>query len=144
MYIYLIFPHGVSYLDHKQLNKGGLLSYFHSESNFTWGKTGLTWCTWVHLMIIGQMTKKWCNRFPPSIRVLGANLMTKVDCKNSITRQRRGIQRERSIRQTKVLKELDLEEARLTDEKSLFDELSTCAIGGGGGIPMPSEEKYKK
>jgi len=42
MYSYLIFPYGVSYLDHKQLNKGDLLSYFHSESNFTWSKIGLT------------------------------------------------------------------------------------------------------
>ena len=61
MYIYLIFPYGVSYLDHKKLNKGDLLSYFHSESNFTWGKIGLTWCTWVHLIAMNQMTKKWCN-----------------------------------------------------------------------------------
>ena len=45
-----MFPHGVSYLDHKQLNKCGLLSYFHSERDFTYGKIGLTWCTWVHLM----------------------------------------------------------------------------------------------
>ena len=95
MQIYLIFPHGVSCLYHKKLNKGGLLSYFHSESNFTQGKIGLTWCTWVHLMIIGQMTKKWCNRLPPSVRVSGANRMTEVRCKNSITRQQKGSQREK-------------------------------------------------
>ena len=64
--------------------------------------------------------QKLCNRFPPSMRALGANCMTEVRCKNSITRYQKGSQRERNIRSTKVLRGLDPEEAILTGVTSLF------------------------
>ena len=55
-----------------------------------------------------QMTKNWCNRLPPSVQALGPNNMTEVCCKNSITRHRRGSQRERNIRSTKALEDKTL------------------------------------
>ena len=73
------------------------------------------------------------------MRALGANSMTEVHCNNSITRHQRGSQRERSIRYTKLLKELDPEEARLTGATSIFDEW-VPSIGSKGGIPMPTKE----
>ena len=126
MYICLIFPYGVSCLDHKKLNKGDSLSYFHSESNFTWSKIGLTWFNWVHLMIIGQMTKKWCNIFPPSMQALGANRTTEVRCKNSITRHQRGSQRERNIGQTKALENKTLRRRFLQVRKVSFMSEYMC------------------
>ena len=38
---------------------------------------------------------KWCNRFPPNVQPLGANHMTEVCCKNSITRHQEGSEREK-------------------------------------------------
>ena len=65
------------------------------------------------------MTKKWCNGLPPSVRVLGANRMTEVRCKNSITKHEEGSQREK-CEVDECAEELDPEETRLTGATSLF------------------------
>ena len=53
------------------------------------------------------------------MRVLGANRMTEVRCKNSITRHQEGSQREK-YKVDERAEELDPEEKRLTGATSLF------------------------
>ena len=75
--------------------------------------------------------------------MLGANRMNEVHCKNSITRHQKGSQREKCEGDW-CDEELDPEEMRLIGATSLFLWEGTCAKGGGGGIPMPAETKYKR
>ena len=55
---------------------------------------------------------------PPDVRVLGANRMTEVRCKNSITRHQEGSQREK-CKVVECAKGIDPEETRLIGATSL-------------------------
>ena len=68
--------------------------------------------------------------------------MTEVRCKNTITRQKKGMS-EREMWGRYCAEGLDPEETRLAGATSLFLWEGTCAKGGGGGIPIPAETKYK-
>ena len=54
-----------------------------------------------------------------------------------------GSQREK-CKVVESAEKLDLEETRLASATRLCLLVSTCAIGDGGGIPMPAKKKYKK
>ena len=89
------------------------------------------------------MTKKWCNRFPPNVWVLGENRMTEVRSKKSITRYRERSEREK-CKVVWCAKGLDPKETRITGATSLYEVVPVLKAAGEAYLcPLRQSTKNK-